>query len=196
MWPQLLLAGTVAVKAAAIVILLRIAVIDFTTQKIRNQNLVQLLAMGLSLCVLQYAQTGNYWNILTEVAAAALLFVMLIIFWLLRKLGAGDVKLLTVIPVVVGTDGSLTFALALLAFALVTYGVMKFPVLLPQSWLRAYAQHMHGSGRVPFGVPISAAAVLAILLPVSFLYLVARPSPIVDTTPPDFGLLSQAMGAQ
>ncbi|MDB5563392.1 MAG: hypothetical protein JWN11_2810, partial [Hyphomicrobiales bacterium] len=64
----------------------------------------------------------------------------------------------------VGVPGSMPFLVALFVFSLITYGVAKFPLLLPERWFRDYIKSLASTGRVPFGVPISAAAIVAILV--------------------------------
>jgi prepilin peptidase CpaA len=158
---------SILAKAGVVIVLAYIAASDFTTQKIRNQQLMYLLAGAAALCVLRYMQTGDWRPALLAGAMAAVLFVVLFVFWLLGKVGAGDVKLLAVVPLAVGIEGSLTFMVGLLVLTLATYLVMKFPVLVPERWFRTYLVGLGKTGRVPFGVPISIAAVLALLLPLS-----------------------------
>jgi len=49
-----------------------------------------------------------------------------------------------------------------LVFALATAAVVKNPFMLPAGAFRLYVQHMDRKGIVPFGVPISAAAICTI----------------------------------
>ena len=165
--PEVIYISTIVVKAAAILCLVHIAMVDFSTRKIRNQALAYLLVIALSLSLLQYFRLGSGFPFLVQLAAGGLVFLVLIVFWAVGKVGAGDVKLLAIVPLVVGMEGSLTFVIALLAFTFATYWIMKYPTVLPERWLRSYVVHLSESGRVPFGVPISAAAIVAILLPAS-----------------------------
>lgn len=175
---MLLEIANILAKAGVIIVLVYIATSDFTTQKIRNQQLVYLLVGAVTLCVLRYAQTGDYWSTLMDAATGGVLFAILFVFWLLGKVGAGDVKLLTIVPLIVGIEGSLTFMAGLLALTLVTYALTKFPILVPERWFRTYLVGLGKTGRVPFGVPISVAAALALLIPLS---LVGTPRPVTDT---------------
>lgn len=152
-------------KAIAVVMLIRIAVIDFRQHKIFNRDVLPLLAVALALLILNCVQAQSVMPAIGAAAAAALIFVVLIGFWLAGMLGAGDVKLLTVAPILVGYAGALPMMLGLLVFSLAAYSVMKFPSLLPKRWQQIYKQSLDERGRVPFGVPIAAAAILALLLP-------------------------------
>lgn len=152
-------------KAAAILMLISIAITDFRLHKIYNSELLSLLALALAALLTETFRLQSTSPALGAAIGSGAIFVVLIGFWLAGKVGAGDVKLLTIVPLLVGYSGALPMVLALLVFTLVTYLVMKFPVLMPERWLRAYTQSLDAKGRVPFGVPIAAATILALLLP-------------------------------
>jgi prepilin peptidase CpaA len=161
--------ASIVAKAGSIIVLAYIASSDFTTQKIRNEQLLYLLAGAAILILARYEQGGDVQSLLVSAAIAAVLFAVLFVFWLLGKVGAGDVKLLGIVPLIVGVEGSLTFMAGLLVLTFITYFVMKFPILVPQPWLRTYVTGLGKTGRVPFGVPISIAAVIALLVPLSII---------------------------
>ncbi|HTJ57239.1 MAG TPA: prepilin peptidase [Devosiaceae bacterium] len=154
-------------KAAAVLMLARIGVSDFRTQKIRNQHVAELFAVALAILLVTYISNGNGRVAGLAFLMSAVLFFVLVLFWLLGKVGAGDVKLMATMPILVGFSGSIPFVAALLVFSLLVYAVAKFPVLLPRRWFRTYIQSLASSGRVPFGVPIAAAGILALLLTTS-----------------------------
>jgi prepilin peptidase CpaA len=161
----LLAAAELFLKAAAILVLVRIAITDFRQHKIYNSELLSLLALALTIVLTEATRLQSTTPALIAGAASAAIFLALIVFWVLRKVGAGDVKLLTIVPLLVGYTGALPMMLMLLALTLFTYLVMKFPVLVPERWFRIYAQSLDSTGRVPFGVPIAAATIFALLLP-------------------------------
>ena len=160
-----------------IALLLRIAFIDFKTQKIANRDVMAVAVLGLSGLLLQVNPTGGggsgvldqlnavdgWANMKVAVIAGGLLFLFLIPFWLMRKVGAGDVKLMSVAPLVSGGEDLLAFSLLLLAFAALTAFMVKNPLLLPAPAFRHYVEHLDRKGVVPFGVPISA-SLIAVLL--------------------------------
>jgi prepilin peptidase CpaA len=153
----------IVLKAVAIALLAKIAVTDFRIQKIRNADLAPLLAIALAVMALEYLRQPDLARTLTAAAIAAVLFLVLIAFWLLGKVGAGDVKLLTIIPMLVGVEGSGPFMIALLLATALAAAVMKYPVLLPERLFRSYVTTLAQSGRVPFGVPIGSAAIVGLL---------------------------------
>ncbi|PAQ07476.1 prepilin peptidase [Mesorhizobium temperatum] len=159
----MLLAASLLLKGLAIPLLARIAWLDFTTQKISNQNVLLLLCLGLGSLQLLSVQSGSWWDMGLSGLAGLLLFVALFPFWALRKIGAGDVKLMAVVPLLIGGSGLVVFSVLLLVFALATAMVVKYPLMLPQGVFRLYVQHLDRKGVVPFGVPISLAAICTIV---------------------------------
>jgi len=151
-------------KAISVLMLVRIGVSDFKTQRIRNEHMRELFAVALGILVATYFVTGDGMAVGLTIAAAAVVFVLLLAFWLAGKLGAGDVKLLTTVPLIIGVSGSAPFVVAFLVFTLATYFIAKFPNMLPERWFRVYIQNLAKSGRVPFGVPIAAATIVALLV--------------------------------
>ncbi|TIL61408.1 MAG: prepilin peptidase [Mesorhizobium sp.] len=154
----MLLAASLLLKGLAIPLLARIAWLDFTTQKISNQNVLLLLCLGLGSLQLLSVQSGSWWDMGLSALAGLLLFVALFPFWALRRIGAGDVKLMAVVPLLIGGSGLVVFSVLLLIFALATALIVKNPLMLPAGIFRLYVQHLDRKGVVPFGVPISLAA--------------------------------------
>ena len=166
MQPATLVAiGILVLKAVAVIMLVRIAISDFRLRKIFNEHLLQLLAVALALVVLDCMQKQSFMPAVGAGAAAGLVFLTTIGFWLAGKVGAGDVKLLTIAPLLVGYAGTLPMMLGVLAFAILTYVVMRLARFMPKRWFLAYSEVSEKKGPIPFGVPIAAAAVLALLLP-------------------------------
>ena len=96
--------------------------------------------------------------------AGLVLFVALFPFWALRKVGAGDVKLMAVTPFLIGGSDLIVFSALLLVFALATALIVKNPFMLPEGAFRLYVQHLDRKGVVPFGVPISVASICTLAL--------------------------------
>lgn len=153
----------IPVVAVIVALLVRIGVVDFRTQKITNRDVLALAALGLAWGLLRIMQTPlvlggeAWWELGLGVVVAAALFVMAFVFWLLGKMGAGDVKLLGAAPLVAGGDDLLLFAIALMVGVLGTVAVIQNPLLLPQPFFARYIEHLDRQRVVPFGVPISAA---------------------------------------
>ncbi|ESY95304.1 prepilin peptidase [Mesorhizobium australicum] len=175
----MLLTEAMLLKVLAAGLLARIAWLDFTTQKISNRDVLLLLCLGIGSLLLLSLQSRSWWDIGLSAVAGVLLFLALFPFWLLRKIGAGDVKLLAVVPLLIGGSGLTVFSLLLMVFALATALVVKNPLLLPQSAFRVYVQHLDKRGVVPFGVPISLAAICTIVLQIYWSFVLANSSGIL-----------------
>ncbi|RUV19302.1 prepilin peptidase [Mesorhizobium sp. M7A.F.Ca.MR.245.00.0.0] len=162
----MLLVEALLLKALAIPLLARIAWIDFTTQKIANRDVLLLLCLGAGSLILLSIQSGSWLDMGLSAGAGLLLFVALLPFWALRKIGAGDVKLLAVVPFLIGGRDFAMFSVLLLVLALATAAIVKKPFLLPAGAFRLIVQHLDRKGVVPFGVPISLAAIctMAVLI--------------------------------
>ncbi|AZO32152.1 MULTISPECIES: prepilin peptidase [unclassified Mesorhizobium] len=177
---SLLLAASLLLKALAVPLLARVAWVDFSTQKISNRDILLLLCMGLGSLQLFSVQTGSWWDMGLSAIAGLILFIALFPFWVLRKVGAGDVKLIAVTPLLIGGSNLTVFSVLLLVFAIATAAVVKNPFLLPAGMFRHYVQHMDRKGVVPFGVPISAAAICTIALQMYQALMVATSSGVLQ----------------
>lgn len=176
----MLLYASLLLRALAIPLLARIAWLDFTTQRISNRDVVLLLCLGLGALQLFAVQAGSWWDMGLSALGGLLLFVALFPFWVLRKVGAGDVKLMATIPFLIGGDGLVIFTLFLLVFAVIVVVLVKNPFMLPAGAFRLYVQHMDRKGVVPFGVPIAAAAICAIAYQIYVAIMVATSSGILQ----------------
>lgn len=172
----MLLVEALLLKVLAIPLLARIGWIDFKTQKISNRDVLLLLCLGAGGLLLLSLQSGSWWDLGLGALAGLLLFVALFPFWALRKVGAGDVKLMAVMPFLIGGSGLVLFSMLLLVFALIAVMVVKTPFMLPEGAFRLYIQHMDRKGVVPFGVPISMAAICTILFLI-WMALMPQPNP-------------------
>jgi prepilin peptidase CpaA len=158
----MLLAASLLMRTLAAVLLARIAWLDFATQKISNRDVLLLLCLGLGSLQLLSVQSASWWNMGLSASAGLVLFLALFPFWALRKIGAGDVKLMAVVPFLIGESDLIVFCGLLLLFTLATALIVKNPFMLPQGVFRLYVQHLDRKGVVPFGVPISLATICTI----------------------------------
>ena len=175
----MLLVESLLLKALAVPLLAWIAWFDFTTQKIANRDVLLLLCLGAGSLLLLSLQSGSWWNMGMSAMAGLLLFVALFPFWALRKIGAGDVKLMAVVPFLIGESDLIVFCGFLLLFTLVTAVVVKRPLMLPQGVFRLYVQHLDRKRVVPFGVPISLAAICTIAFQIYKAVVLANSSGIL-----------------
>ncbi|WP_027035631.1 prepilin peptidase [Mesorhizobium ciceri] len=155
----MLLVEALLLKVLAIPLLARIAWVDFTTQKISNRDVLLLLCLGAGGLLLLSLQSGSWWDMGLSALAGLVLFIALLPFWVLRKIGAGDVKLMAVVPFLIGGRDLAMFSVLLLVLALATAVIVKRPFMLPAGAFRLIVQHLDRKGVVPFGVPISLAAI-------------------------------------
>jgi prepilin peptidase CpaA len=156
-------AASLLLKILAIPLFARIAWLDFVTQKISNRDVLLLLCLGIGSMQFMSIQAGSWWDMGLSVIVGFTLFVVLFPFWVLRKVGAGDVKLIAVVPFLTGGTDLVVFTFLLLVFSLITAAVVKYPLMLPEGAFRLYAEHLDRKGVVPFGVPISIAAICSIV---------------------------------
>lgn len=98
--------------AAAIAVLCDIAVTDLRTFKIYNSRILFLLLLyGLFA-----ALTRSPYEILRNIVLSFAIFGLLFLFYLKGVVGGGDVKLVPVAALFVGTHSALPFSVVLLAF--------------------------------------------------------------------------------
>lgn len=159
-----MLALLICTKLALIVLLCKIAVIDFTRQKIGNDDVLAVLALGIATVVVGWLGGADPWLVGLGIIAALVLFCLLMPFWLAGTVGAGDVKFLAVSPILVGGGDLLLFSVVLLVAAAVTAFIVKNPVLLPEGVFRRYIRFFDRKRVVPFGVPISASLIVVLAL--------------------------------
>lgn len=156
-------------------LLIRIGLRDLEVQKIANNDVLALLLLGLAntgLFLLQPDLVQDAW--IAPVTGVAL-FAILFPFWMLKRIGAGDVKLIAVIPLAVGTHYLAEFGILFLLFVIINVVVLKGTVLDGISQIKRYIEFFGGRGIIPFGVPMSAAACIVLAMQVVDLMQVIPP---------------------
>ncbi|NRG18510.1 prepilin peptidase [Rhizobiales bacterium] len=146
---------------AACVWLARILWSDFTTLKIRNNDILILLGILAIWLAADYAQA------LPHLGMGAIFFLMSFPLWLAGKLGAGDVKFLAVGGLICGFQSALIFALALLGcallFAALYYWLPFVSVsLVSLGPMGTRLSELIEMRKVPYGVPIAVASAVAL----------------------------------
>lgn len=157
----------ILIQVIAIALLLRIAWRDMNVQKIANGDVIALAATGLAGLVVQALAIGSWSTFLFSLLLGLALFAVLFPFWMWKKLGAGDVKLIAVVPLVIGIQDMLPFSIILLVATLVIVMLIMNPLLLPAPLFQKYLQVYERKGVVPFGVPISVALIGVLLLQIA-----------------------------
>lgn len=148
------------ISLAAIAVLVWIVRVDFRTLKITNRSVLVLLVLYL----LWIAASG-FGTIWTDVFSGAILFLMALVMWLLRTMGAGDVKLYAVIGMFVGIDHLLSYALLLMLVSVAFVGVIA--LVGRGKGQGAFVRRMREiktSGKAPYAIPICFAAIPMIAL--------------------------------
>jgi prepilin peptidase CpaA len=159
--------AAILIQLIAIALLLRIAWRDMNVQKIANGDVIALAATGAAGMAVQSLAIGSWSTFLFSLLLGLALFAALFPFWMWKKLGAGDVKLIAVVPLVIGIQDMLLFSIILLVATLVIVMLVRNPLLLPAPLFQKYLQVYERKGVVPFGVPISAALIGVLLLQIA-----------------------------
>jgi len=111
---ELLLHGTqykFFIEASAVAVLFYVALTDFLTFKIRNEVVLLLLI----LYVLFAFVTRSHVEVITDITFAIVIFGFLLWFYTQGVVGGGDVKLVSVVCLWIGTHCALLFSMLLLA---------------------------------------------------------------------------------
>ena len=174
----MLIVASLVLKALAMPLLARIGWVDFTTQKITNRDVLLLLCVALGSLQLVSLHLGSWWNLGLSALAGLFLFIVLLPFWVLRKIGAGDVKLMAVMPLLIGSGDLTVFSVLLLVFAIAVALIVKNPFLLPEGGFRFYVEHLDRKRVVPFGVVISMASICTIAFQI-YANLMPHPGPAI-----------------
>jgi prepilin peptidase CpaA len=143
-------------NAVMISIYAHVAYTDFARWKITNAAVLALSACAL----LAYAAAGLD-RFSSGLLAGALFFAITFPFWLARLTGAGDVKLIAVTGFIVGFDDIFKLAVLMLGFSLlllIALWYAQYILFIPAALNRRLTEILQ-DGRVPYGVPISLAAV-------------------------------------
>ncbi|QUJ76710.1 prepilin peptidase [Sulfitobacter albidus] len=112
---------TVFWLAAPTAILMHVVYTDLRYRRIGNESVA---ALGL-IFVLGCLLSGPPDDVTGRMVAAAVVFGLCFLAFAARLLGGGDVKLLPVVFLFIPVDGVAAFVLALSAFVVVTFTVLK-----------------------------------------------------------------------
>jgi prepilin peptidase CpaA len=145
---------------ASLIFLCRIAWVDFMTLRIRNKDVLILLALVLVLWLVRSG--GRDW---IDLLAGGILFVLGVVFWALRMMGAGDAKLFLPLGVMIGWSDLMLFAVALLPATLLTLALfLGLRWIAPKTGLvGGRLQQIARLRGVPYAVPLFLAAIPAMV---------------------------------
>ena len=135
-------------------VLLYVAYVDLKRYTISNTQILALIVLFLGYT----AVTGD-WNALAwNVGIAALLFAVLLFFYSRSWMGGGDVKMLTVAFLWIGSECALSFAILLCVFASIHSLAAKL------NWVRSQNTSHDKRARIAFAPSIAAALIGSFVL--------------------------------
>ena len=120
---------SILISVGAVFLLLRIAIRDLATQKISNNDLSALALFGLGNSIYIFQQSNMVISIWFSLAVGFAIFFTLFPFWIFGKIGAGDVKLLSIIPLIITQDYLLLFCFVFLSFVAANVYILKGTIL-------------------------------------------------------------------
>jgi prepilin peptidase CpaA len=147
----------------AVLLLIAAALWDAVTMTIPNYLVLAVLALYAASLVVDFDISG----ILFDLMAAAIIFVVCFVLFALGWLGGGDAKLAPGAVLWVGYDGFLPFIIAMTLAG----GILSIVLLLLRFGLRTAGASqerlpvvLQWASPVPYGIAISAGAILVIWL--------------------------------
>lgn len=140
------------VKAAAVAVLFYVGFTDLRTLRIPNETVLLLLVLYVIYVLIARSWVEILWN----VVLGGIMFGVLLILYGRRVLGGGDVKLLSVAALWVGTHGALVFSVLLLSLICAHVFAVKM------GW--APAQTTSGRTAIPYAPSVAGALIGTILL--------------------------------
>jgi len=148
---------TVAIVSTLIAAALLVYIAWEDLKHLRIRNAMVLLLLGLyAIRSVALSQA----ELMTDLAAGGLLFGISFVMWLLKAIGAGDVKLMFVLGLLMGFDGLLPFCVMLIAAS-----VLFLVLIKAAQWLKL-ARGLGGrlaeigrEGKVPYAVVLVTASI-------------------------------------
>jgi prepilin peptidase CpaA len=153
------------VQGCALVAASVAAAIDVRSRRIPNWLTFGTLLVGVLLNV----GLHGFGGLLTAISGAALGLVLLLPFYVMRVMGAGDVKLLTAVGALLGAQALVSVAV----YAALVGGAMSLAILTARGQLLAGVSDVFVGHRLPrlsgatapYGVAIAAGVYLSLILP-------------------------------
>ncbi len=141
---------------------------DFLTWKISNGTVLAATAAYIPFAATTGLLAGPALaakvDPISALAAAGTLFTIGFVLWMMKMLGAGDVKLMFPVGLFIGWEYLLPFALGLLFFALIALLAMKLslPAGLGNTMVGMRVDEIRRSGKVPYGFVMVAALLVTL----------------------------------
>lgn len=148
------------VVLAVAALLLWIAYVDFQKLRITNQSVLILLAAYLF-----WAAMNAFQGVVMDVVAGLILFLIGLVMWLMRAMGAGDVKLYFAVGLFVGFHYLLVYASFLIVVSFCFFALLMLARRFQwQGNTGTRLTEIAVSGRAPYAIPIVSAAIPTILM--------------------------------
>ncbi len=138
-----------------------IAVDDFRNLKIRNRDVLILTAIA---AVIVATDPSGAWK--SSLVVAAVLFALGFLLWAAKLVGAGDAKFYFPLGLIVGWSGVSIYVVLLLVASVVFLIVLRMEAGKPPGGgaFRRRLADIAEKRRIPYGVPMAIAAILAVIL--------------------------------
>jgi len=143
------------------------ALLDFWFWRIPNRLILALAASYVPIAAFGYfsaeISARGFVNPLSDIAAAALLFVIGFALWAMKLLGAGDAKLLVPVGLFVGWAQLIPFAFGLLLVGVAMLILLRLPLPFGLGFTPAGMRfdRIRQSGEIPYAVIIVASLYFA-----------------------------------
>ncbi len=152
--------AAVAVGLAVVALLICIAWYDFNNLTIRNKSV--LLLLGLYLI---WAALTGFQTLASDLGVGILLFLLGLVMWLMRLMGAGDVKLYFGLGLFMGIKTVGLFALLLLAATILLLFAMIIAARAgAEKGISGRLREIRETRKAPYAVPMCMAAIPCILI--------------------------------
>ena len=152
--------AAVAVGLVAVALLIHIAWYDFKNLTIRNNSVLLLLALYLVWSALNGFQT-----FVGDLGVGAFLFILGLVMWLMRLMGAGDVKLYFALGLFMGINTAGLFAIFLLIATILFLLAMFIAARAKaETGIPGRLREIRETGKAPYAVPMCMAAIPCTLI--------------------------------
>lgn len=146
----------ILVWGAVLVQVVRVIRIDFWTLRVPNREVLILIGLYVGK-----ALTTGFLTLPSDLFLGGLFFAMSFVMWLLRAVGAGDVKLYFALGLLIGLEGALLYVIALLVISIGMLAAIRFGSgrAEPQSGtIMGRLAMFRKEGKLPYAVPMCLAA--------------------------------------
>nr|WP_255572006.1 prepilin peptidase [Celeribacter sp. PS-C1] len=141
-------------------VLTYICIHDFRHLIIENWAIVALLGLYVL-----WSGLSGFPSVATDVFMAVLFFLLALVMWIFRAMGAGDVKLYFVLGLLMGMEWAIVFIVMLLVFSVLFWIGLKLSTRYKDTsnYIISRFRFFKAEGVLPYGVVMTLSAAPAIL---------------------------------